>query len=320
MKKIILSLVAVAVISAIYVPAAKAYTVEELQAQIQVLLQQVAALQKHLAAQQGETSAFCYTFSQNLRFGDGGVGTENKEQDVRYLQEILEKEGFSVDDMEQKGDSQFLESTAAAVVGFQEKYREEILAPYKLSRGTGYVGVSTRAKLNKLYGCSTNVPQQPTPAPTPAPTSAPTLAPTTPSAGVGITVIYPNGGEVLKAETQQTLTWNSSNAGTSNVDVTLLDGNTGNYAATIARGIPNTGSYSWSAPESWTGNIEWKYKIQISLSDNPKIWDASNAPFTLVSNRLTTMPATSTQSFINITSPVGGETWKVGETHRIAWK
>lgn len=40
--------------------------------------------------------------------------------------------------------------TESAVRAFQEKYADEILAPNGLSRGTGYVGPSTLAKINEL--------------------------------------------------------------------------------------------------------------------------------------------------------------------------
>ncbi|MBI1866227.1 MAG: hypothetical protein HYS02_00470, partial [Candidatus Staskawiczbacteria bacterium] len=69
------------------------------------------------------------------------------------------KEGlFDKDEAFQDGRQvlNFDERLASAVSEFQEKYASEILAPYGLKRGTGYVGPSTRKKLNTLYGCKTN--------------------------------------------------------------------------------------------------------------------------------------------------------------------
>jgi plastocyanin len=117
---------------------------------IQQLLQQLSALQAQLQQlQQGGSVAFCYTFNNNLRIGDGGIGAVHKEQEVKNLQTALEKEGFIIDRTEKIAGSVFGESTASAVVGFQEKYRNEILTS---------VGPSTRAKLNALYQCGNITP------------------------------------------------------------------------------------------------------------------------------------------------------------------
>lgn len=43
-------------------------------------------------------------------------------------------------------------ATKAAVIKFQEKYKAEILTPNGLANGNGMVGVSTRKKLNSLFG------------------------------------------------------------------------------------------------------------------------------------------------------------------------
>ena len=109
---------------------------------------------------------WCHTF-----YGNFGVGVANK--DVSALKSVLATEGVSSSDagssLQDKGrDPYFDESTASAVVAFQEKYKSEILAPLGLSRGTGYVGAGTRRKLNQLYGCD--------PGPGPLPRECPLIA------------------------------------------------------------------------------------------------------------------------------------------------
>ncbi len=135
----------------------------DLGAQIQQLLQIVQSLQAQVAAQSGgggggglgtvvsgaevitQTSS-CFKFNKNLRVGDYGA-------DVATLASDLYEKGFLSDFNRQAAAVEFDEKIAAAVVEFQEKYAAEILKPYGLKKGTGYVGPSTRAKLNKLFAC-----------------------------------------------------------------------------------------------------------------------------------------------------------------------
>jgi len=146
LKKIFLVITFLAVSIGIFgmnSPIIKAITTEELLAEINRLQAQIAQLQKQLAELQGKPAAWCHNFNTNLRIGDSGL-------EVEALQTALEKEGFNV-----SGDTKgnFGENTASAVISFQEKYKSEILGPWRLEHGTGYVGQTTRAKLNKLYGC-----------------------------------------------------------------------------------------------------------------------------------------------------------------------
>lgn len=140
----LLSLIVVGVLAIGFIaPQAKAATTAELQAQIQSLLAQVQQLQA-LLSQQGGQVAWCHNFNSNLKIGDSG-------SEVQALHNALANEGFL--DEKFVNSNNFDENTASAVTGFQEKYASEILTSWGLKYGTGFVGATTRAKLNKLYGC-----------------------------------------------------------------------------------------------------------------------------------------------------------------------
>ncbi len=104
-----------------------------------------------------------FTWASNLKMGSVG-------NDVLKLQQFLNSDPATVVALSGAG-SVGMESTTygsytkQAVVKFQEKYAADILAPNKLLKGTGIVGVSTRTKLNLL--CETLLPQvlQTSPAP-----------------------------------------------------------------------------------------------------------------------------------------------------------
>ncbi|HCC60160.1 MAG: hypothetical protein A2402_04135 [Candidatus Staskawiczbacteria bacterium RIFOXYC1_FULL_37_43] len=90
---------------------------------------------------------WCHTFNKNLGVADSGS------IDVAYLHVALLSEGISYGN---DGLIAYSDGTIAGVIVFQEKYASEILAPWGLTKGTGYVGTTTRAKLNQLYGCSSS--------------------------------------------------------------------------------------------------------------------------------------------------------------------
>ncbi|OHA17483.1 MAG: hypothetical protein A3G52_04585 [Candidatus Taylorbacteria bacterium RIFCSPLOWO2_12_FULL_43_20] len=80
---------------------------------------------------------------------NGSVGA-----DVKALQQYLNVSGFSVASVGPGSPGQettyFGSATARAVTKFQEFYRDEVLTPFNLRRGTGYFGPSTRKKMNEL--------------------------------------------------------------------------------------------------------------------------------------------------------------------------
>lgn len=92
--------------------------------------------------------AAVFTFTRDLRLGDRG-------DDVRELQRLLNEDPqtvVAVAGVGSRGEETlyFGFLTRAAVVRFQEKYRAEILEPFGLKFGTGFVGSLTRKKLNSI--------------------------------------------------------------------------------------------------------------------------------------------------------------------------
>lgn len=96
-----------------------------------------------------DTPSVCpYSWERNLKVGNTG-------EDVLRLQRFLNSDPATQISDTGAGspgyESDFFGTrTKLAVIKFQEKYASEILAPNDLTKGTGTVGASTRAKLNSL--------------------------------------------------------------------------------------------------------------------------------------------------------------------------
>ncbi len=90
----------------------------------------------------------CTDFKINLRINSSNDPAVQVA--VLNLQSALIKEGFNISQGEL---GQFKADTKAAVKAFQEKYAEDVLAPFGLKKGTGFFGTVTRLKMQALYGC-----------------------------------------------------------------------------------------------------------------------------------------------------------------------
>ena len=192
-------------------------------AQIKKKIAELTLQLTNIRDQYAADEAWCHTFNNDLRAGNEDTDTSGE---ITFLQMALVKEGFSI-----KGDVQgvFGKGTTSAVVSFQNKYASEVLTPFKLRRGTGYVGKSTRDKLNNLYGCSVS----------------------------------------------QTCT-------------------------------PNWSCADWSACSNGSQNR--------TCSDSNNCGSVTGKP------AITQACIISTQPSLTITSPNGGETWKIGETYDVTWQ
>ena len=138
---------------------ANAQTLESLQAQIQALLAQIAALQGGGSQQTGGLNCST-TFTQNLRNGSSG----GEVMAVQKFLNSVDGTQIAVTGAGSPGNetSFFGPLTAAAVVKFQEKFAAEILTPVGLSSGSGFWGPSTRAKANALCAAAPGTPGTPT--------------------------------------------------------------------------------------------------------------------------------------------------------------
>ncbi len=127
---------------------------QELQEQINELLRQVAQIQQLLDELAGFGTGTLdripsgFRFTRNLSRGMSGA-------DVRHLQIVMNSDPDTRLAMDGPGslgnETQFFGPlTRNAVIKFQEKYAGEVLAPWGISRGTGFVGSTTRAKLNSI--------------------------------------------------------------------------------------------------------------------------------------------------------------------------
>lgn len=141
----------------------QAITAEELLGQIAALQAQIAALQAQLAELQPPAVTYegipaGFSFEKNLKYG-------MRNNDVKYLQIILKKEmGPPTYPENVPATGYFGYWTQKAVIAFQKKYASTILAPLRLTKGTGVVGKNTKAKLNQLLApalCTSSLPSPP---------------------------------------------------------------------------------------------------------------------------------------------------------------
>ncbi|HLD70401.1 MAG TPA: hypothetical protein VI937_00725 [Negativicutes bacterium] len=276
-KKILLSLV---ICGSLFAGAGTVSAVDN-SALIQLLLQQIAALQAQLTqlqAQQGTTVAWCHAFNTNM-----GIGTAISTSDLDALIMVLDKENIA-EFIVINRPAEYNEIMAGGVVKLQAKYG--ILQ-------TGYVGPITRTKLNALYGCGVTI--------------VPTL-PILPVVQPSVTVISPNGGESFTAGQSMNISWQNVGGAQSDVlKLTMVDYEGGNpahiynLATNLWGALPsNTQYYAYVIPSNIIPSSKLKIMVELLRNGSVVAMDVSNNYFSIVA------PATATQPSITSINPPGG--------------
>lgn len=94
----------------------------------------------------GTGSGYAYNLSCQLLPDYAKIGWANKAEVVTQLQNFLKNtENLDVD-----VNGTFDQKTESAVMAFQRKYAESILAPWGVTEPTGYVYVTTLKKINQI--------------------------------------------------------------------------------------------------------------------------------------------------------------------------
>ncbi len=249
-----------------------------------------------------------YSFSSNMTLGSRG-------QEVVNIQSLLISKGYDIPAI----------SSGAAQKGYFGQQTREALARYQQANGipgTGFFGPLTRSKINPdggaggggmIGGAGTG---------------------DTGSGNVNIrpvTVLAPNGGEVLQLGTSYNVMWRTtavSSAPSVSIYVVTNHCPTGSQVCpavmdsnfTIASNIQNSGSYTWNVGSSLSVQYgdritEGRYYLIVCKgTEQPRSagCDSSDQTFSISAVGGGISPLT-------LISPNGGETWQRGTLQSITW-
>jgi len=255
--------------------------VADLQVQIDQLLQQIQDIDEGTSK-----TSFCYDFQNSLREGNRG-------DDVTALQTAMQEDGVYTGPIT----GYFGNLTRAGVVEFQEKYSEEILRPFDITEGTGFVGATTRAQLNTLFECKKEIviivgePSEVTEEPAEEVVEEEPQAedPSEPVEPVGdstesevveevdltpsLTLISPNGGETWDIGKEYSIEWVSENV--SQVEIQLY--RNGLLSETLAVTDAEAGTYGWTILSGF--KLASDYTIRVVDEGNAELFDESTDTF-----------------------------------------
>ena len=125
-----------------------------------------------------------------------------------------------------------------------------------------------------------------------------------------ITVLSPNGGEKWQVGQTYNITWNAVGIGSDSVAINLINTSTGQQYGITSKAPINLpyglgSSYAWTIPNTIPSGSNYKIAVGYGTTD------LSDSTFSIA--------APTTQPSVTVTSPNGGEVWKIGETKIMTW-
>ncbi len=122
-----------------------------------------------------------------------------------------------------------------------------------------------------------------------------------------IKVLYPNGGEIWKAQLIEEVIW-EANPDIANVRIELTLNDGADYPVLVIESTPNTGSFIWDPiPDIAVGE---NCRIKITNVDDATVYDVSNAIFSIKPMG---------DSYIDLQQPLDGAELIIGGSEQVEW-
>lgn len=124
-----------------------------------------------------------------------------------------------------------------------------------------------------------------------------------------VTVLTPNGGEVLRGGVEYVVTWESEQEEVDEVHIAFSSDGGESYAD-VVRNIPNTGSFTWVVPEG-VDTQDALIRIQGVVEDKVRSSDVSDTPFAIIDP---------TRPYLNWRSPAADSKLQAGAEQWLLWE
>lgn len=128
----------------------------------------------------------------------------------------------------------------------------------------------------------------------------------------------PDGGEIWRNGTIQTVRWNVTDANPlpGNPISLYYSTNNGLNWTVIGNSCPNNGTYKWKVPDD-VNSTQCRVEVECTDAALLKTNDTSNGTFTITN--WTAGPIIDNPPVVSVLNPNGGEEWRNGTVQRITW-